>query len=111
MKVMQFLPGIIALGSYIAKNYDVDDFGRVLGMVGLQRRQGSFGRLFGSMGWAVVGAGVGAGVVLALSPELRGRISKRVNELGASLGTSPENGVGVGRSKNTPTEIKSGPRV
>ena len=86
---MKFSKVMWTIGSLIGARQAIRSMQRVelddvLGLIGVERRHSTLGRVLPAIGLVATGAAIGAGAALLLAPtdgkELRSRISSRVDE-------------------------------
>jgi hypothetical protein len=90
---IKLIPDVILPALSLAQKYRGGELAKVLGGLGFIRRPGVLARFLGPVGLVGVGVALGAGAALALSPELRAKVSSRLKALDSN-----------GDKKNQPAE-------
>lgn len=78
---LKILPDLIIPALALAQKYQGGELMRALSGLGFIRRPGVLARFLGPVGLVGVGVALGAGVALAFSPELRSKVSSRLEAL------------------------------
>lgn len=78
---LKVLPDLIIPALTLAQKYQGGELMKALGGLGFIRRPGVLARFLGPVGLVGVGVALGAGAALALSPELRSKVSSKLKAL------------------------------
>jgi hypothetical protein len=79
--VLKLLPELIIPAINLAQKYHGGELAKALGGFGFIRRPGVLARFLGPVGLVGVGVALGAGAAMALSPELRSKVSAKLKAM------------------------------
>lgn len=84
-----------ALGAFEQSNLD-----KVMDYAGLVRKPRGFARVLTPLGFVGIGAVIGAGTAVLVSPQLRGQVTQKLNQLRSEEGRQEAMGHGSSQRSN-----------